>query len=182
MRLTETQARHLSQQATDPALPARHRLAAHYVLAAQSEAQLEAARAEALRQAEENPQDALPLMVAAALEATRAKFTLWPHKQLAHAQAGLRAMDEILERHGLQWPLLYVRAALALHLPFFFNRQEEAYQDICALAQLMASLPADANDPWRAYAARFVVEFGQKAGLTKAALSDAGLLAHLGKP
>lgn len=72
-----------------------------------------------------------------ALEALKGKHATFPHQKLKWVQQGLVKMDQGIEAAPEDIEARFVRATTCFHLPFFFNRKEQAQVDFKTIVELL---------------------------------------------
>lgn len=77
------------------------------------------------------------------LYALKGKHSLSPYSKLKWVLKGLQVMDKGIEESPNDLEALFIHGATCSHLPFFFNRQDDAERSFAAIIEL---LPAESNN------------------------------------
>ena len=74
-----------------------------------------------------------------ALVALKGKHAFFPHTKLKWTKRGLAIMDDSLKKAPADIEALFIHGVVCYHLPFFFQRGDDAQQDFKEIIKQMPS-------------------------------------------
>ena len=95
-----------------------------------------------------------------ALTCLQGKHALLPTRKLSLVNKGLAKMDKAISRNPKNVEALFVRASTTFYLPFFFNRGEQAQEDMQRLSELLPGHAGRFPDDLVQNVAEFLLENG----------------------